>query len=94
MEAQVYTPLANREGAPSSSETAVASTEVTVELSVVIPVHNKERSIASVVEEWTAELHRLVLRPEIRRYDHGSTNDSAEILRRLQDSRGSTRSQH
>ncbi len=60
---------------------------MTVQLSVVIPVLNEERSIAAVVEEWTAELARLGIRHEIRLYDDGSSDGTGEILRRLQASR-------
>ncbi len=52
LEAQVYTPLTNYKGTPCRPETAVASTAVTVELSVVMPLRNEERSIASMGEEF------------------------------------------
>jgi dolichol-phosphate mannosyltransferase len=52
-------------------------------LSVVMPVYNEERSIASVIDEWTGVLDALGVDYELRVYDDGSRDQTAAILRRI-----------
>ena len=50
------------------------------ELLVVIPAFNEERSVASVVDEWTAELGRSGADYGILGIDDGSTDATPEVL--------------
>lgn len=52
-------------------------------LSVVMPVYNEEQAVASVVREWSGELDRLGIDYELRVYDDGSRDRSAEVLAEL-----------
>lgn len=50
------------------------------ELLVVIPVFNEERSVAAVLEEWTAQLDRSGADYSILLVDDGSTDTTPEVL--------------
>ena len=52
------------------------------ELIVVMPVHNEEGVIASVLEEWMAVLAALGIAFQIRLYDDGSTDRTSELVRK------------
>lgn len=56
------------------------STEVVPELSVVLPAHDEEESIARVIESWSAELTRLGLDFELLVLDDGSRDRTGEIV--------------
>jgi glycosyltransferase involved in cell wall biosynthesis len=59
--------------------------ERSVELAVVMPVYNEAECIAGVIESWRAELCALGMQFRILAIDDGSTDETAEILRRLGD---------
>ncbi|MDX1385296.1 MAG: glycosyltransferase family 2 protein, partial [Thermoanaerobaculia bacterium] len=46
----------------------------------MLPVYNEAETLASVLDEWIAELTRLGIAFEIRAYDDGSTDGTAAIL--------------
>ena len=50
------------------------------ELLVIIPTFNEERSVASVLDEWTAELDRSGADYSILVIDDGSTDATPEVL--------------
>jgi dolichol-phosphate mannosyltransferase len=52
-----------------------------LELSVVIPAYNEATAIGEVLEAWSAELGRLGIAHEIRVYDDGSADGTADVLR-------------
>lgn len=51
-------------------------------LSVVMPVYNEEACIDAVLEEWVDALERIVGDYEMRVYDDGSRDGTADLLRR------------
>jgi glycosyltransferase involved in cell wall biosynthesis len=52
-------------------------------LTVVMPVYNEESSVAEVVRAWAAELDRLGIDYELRVYDDGSRDRTADVLLEL-----------
>src|ERR1035438_1084702 len=52
------------------------------ELIVVMPVHNEEGVIASVLEGWMAVLAGMGIAFQIRLYDDGSTDRTSELIRK------------
>ncbi|HVR28898.1 MAG TPA: glycosyltransferase family 2 protein [Thermoanaerobaculia bacterium] len=52
-------------------------------LTLVMPVYNEEAAVAGVVRAWAAELDRLGIDYELRVYDDGSRDRSAEVLEAL-----------
>ena len=53
------------------------------ELSIVMPVYNEAEALEGVVAEWVAMLDDEAIDYELRIYDDGSRDGTAEILRRL-----------
>jgi glycosyltransferase involved in cell wall biosynthesis len=53
------------------------------ELSVVMPVYNEVEAIESVVAEWLAMLDAASIDYELRIYDDGSRDGTAEVVQRL-----------
>ena len=54
------------------------------ELIVVMPVHNERASVRKVVSEWTQELENWTERFTLLAIDDGSTDETPDLLRRLQ----------
>jgi glycosyltransferase involved in cell wall biosynthesis len=61
-------------------------TEPSLDISVVLPVYNEQDPLPSVIPELSAVLRSLDRSYEIVAVDDGSTDDTAGVLRRLQDS--------
>jgi dolichol-phosphate mannosyltransferase len=53
------------------------------ELSIVMPVYNEAQALESVVAEWMAMLDDASIDYELRIYDDGSRDSTAEVVRRL-----------
>jgi dolichol-phosphate mannosyltransferase len=53
------------------------------ELSIVMPVYNKDAVIAAVVTAWIRELERLGIDYEFLAYDDGSQDETGRVLERL-----------
>ena len=54
------------------------------ELTIVMPVYNEQDAIQRVVCEWLDEMARLRIRCELRAYNDGSKDATAERLRAMQ----------
>jgi dolichol-phosphate mannosyltransferase len=52
-------------------------------LTVVMPVYNEEAAVAGVVRDWATELDRLAIDYELRVYDDGSRDRTADVLLEL-----------
>jgi glycosyltransferase involved in cell wall biosynthesis len=52
-------------------------------LTVVMPVYNEEAAVSGVVRAWAAELDRLGIDYELRVYDDGSRDRTADVLLEL-----------
>jgi glycosyltransferase involved in cell wall biosynthesis len=59
--------------------------EPTLDVSVVLPVYNESDSLPRLVPELTVALERLGRSYEIIAVDDGSSDDSIDVLRRLQE---------
>ena len=59
---------------------------MTVELSVVIPLYNEELNVAPLHAELSAILKSMAVPHEILLIDDGSTDNTIEVLRRIQSS--------
>jgi glycosyltransferase involved in cell wall biosynthesis len=56
---------------------------MSLELSVIVPAYNEREAIGRVVADWCAELDRLAIDYELRVYDDGSTDGTADALARV-----------
>jgi len=54
-----------------------------VALSIVMPVYNEAEALESVVTEWVSMLEHEAIDYEMRIYDDGSRDGTADVLRRL-----------
>ena len=61
------------------------TTNPSLDLSIVLPVYNEAGSLSGLIPELTATLGQLGRSYEIIAVDDGSSDDSAAILRRLQE---------
>lgn len=63
----------------------MGSSESAVDISIVLPVYNEAASLPDVIPEITSVLGQLGRPYEIVAVDDGSSDDSAEVLKRLQE---------
>jgi len=54
------------------------------ELTVIMPVYNEDEVISQVLTEWMKELRRLEIDFELCIYNDGSTDDTLEMIRKLE----------
>ena len=61
----------------------MAAETTSPELSIVMPVYNEAEALEGVVSEWVDVLNAESIDYELRIYDDGSRDGTAEVLRRL-----------
>ena len=53
------------------------------ELAINLPIHNEEKSIANVINEWVVELDKLNINYCLIASEDGSTDNTKAILAKL-----------